>query len=75
MEVTLECSFDKFPWEDRAVKLMRTYGISSGCFHLEIERVEDESMLVLDVSIMSVLMLDDLFYTQMPKNLVLKIKS
>ena len=53
---------------------MRAYGISSGCFHLEIERVEDESVLVLDVSIMSVLMLDDLFYTQMPKNLVLKIK-
>ena len=55
MEVTLECSFDKFPWEDREVKLMRSYGTSSGC----IERVEDESVFVLGVSIMSVLMLDD----------------
>lgn len=63
MEVTLEYSFDKFPWEESIVKLMRAYGISSGCFHLEIERVEDESVSVLDVSkisvLISVLMLDD----------------
>lgn len=71
MEVTLECSFDKFPWEDSTVKLMRAYGISSGCFHLEIERV----VSVLDVSKISVLMLDDSFYTQKPKHLVLKIKK